>query len=67
MKRHEADGNNPAVLGSQGQMETGPAGRWHALVALAASSVLSMGAWFSASAVLPQLRALWHLSAGVGA
>jgi MFS family permease len=67
MKRHEADGNNPAVLGSQGQMETDPAGRWHALVALAASSVLSMGAWFSASAVLPQLRGLWHLSAGVGA
>jgi MFS family permease len=25
-----------------------------------------MGAWFSASAVLPQLRGLWHLSAGAG-
>ena len=49
------------------QMETDPAGRWHALVALAACSVLSMGPWFSASAVLPQLRALWHSSAGVGA
>src|SRR5215469_8216000 len=54
-------------MNSTAQMETDPAGRWHALVALAASSVLSMGAWFSASAVLPQMRALWHLSAGVGA
>src|SRR5215831_711091 len=54
-------------MNSTTQMETDPEGRWHALVALAASSVLSMGAWFSASAVLPQLRALWHLSAGVGA
>jgi MFS family permease len=26
-----------------------------------------MGAWFSASAVLPQLRAQWHLSSGAGA
>jgi len=26
-----------------------------------------MGAWFSASAVLPQLRALWHLSSAAGA
>jgi MFS family permease len=25
-----------------------------------------MGAWFSASAVLPQLRALWHLNSGTG-
>ena len=33
---------------------------------LAGSSVLSMGAWFSASAVLPQLRGLWHLSASAG-
>src|SRR5215467_3445758 len=54
-------------MNSATQMETDPAGRWHARVALAASSVLSMGAWFSASVVLPQLRALWHLSAGVGA
>jgi MFS family permease len=44
-----------------------PPGRWRALAVLACSAVLSMGAWFSASAVLPQLRALWHLSPGVGA
>ena len=47
--------------------EVDPPGRWRALLALAASSVLSMGAWFSASAVLPQLGALWRLSPGVGA
>ncbi|MGB9465357.1 MAG: MFS transporter [Candidatus Acidiferrum sp.] len=44
-----------------------PPGRWRALAALAASAVFSMGAWFSASAVLPQLRELWHFSPGVGA
>jgi len=44
-----------------------PPGRWRALAVLAGSAVLSMGAWFSASAVLPQLRALWHLSPSVGA
>lgn len=54
-------------MNSTTQTEADPPGRWHALFTLAASSVLSMGAWFSASAVLPQLRALWHLSAGVGA
>jgi len=43
-----------------------PAGRWRALGVLAASAVLSMGTWFSASAVLPQLRGLWSLSSGVG-
>ncbi|HYL64287.1 MAG TPA: MFS transporter [Candidatus Methylomirabilis sp.] len=47
--------------------QTDPPGRWRALTVLTASAVLSMGAWFSASAVLPQLRSLWHLSAGVGA
>jgi len=44
-----------------------PPGRWRGLAVLAGSSVLSMGAWFSASAVLPQLRAQWHLSSGMGA
>jgi MFS family permease len=43
-----------------------PPGRWRALTVLAGSSVLSMGGWFSASAVLPQLRAQWHLSSGMG-
>ncbi|HXY25427.1 MAG TPA: MFS transporter [Candidatus Acidoferrum sp.] len=43
-----------------------PPGRWRALAVLAGSSVLSMGAWFSASAVLPQLRTQWHLSSSTG-
>jgi len=33
---------------------------------LAASGVLSMSTWFSASAVLPQLRAMWQISPGAG-
>jgi MFS family permease len=39
-------------------------GRWRALVLLALAMVLSMSTWFSASAVLPALRAAWHLSNG---
>ncbi len=38
------------------------AGRWHALALLAVALVLSMTTWFSASAVVPQLRAEWDLS-----
>jgi MFS family permease len=38
------------------------AGRGRALALLAAAMVLSMTTWFSASAVLPQLRAAWALS-----
>lgn len=36
--------------------------RWRALVLLAVTLVLSMSTWFSASAVLPQLREMWELS-----
>jgi MFS family permease len=42
-------------------------GRWRALVLLAVAMVLSMTTWFSASAVLPQLRAEWSLSATAAA
>jgi MFS family permease len=38
------------------------AGRGRVLALLAAAMVLSMTTWFSASAVLPQLRAAWVLS-----
>jgi MFS family permease len=38
-------------------------GRWLALTLLAAVLVLSMSTWFSASAVAPQLRTEWNLSA----
>lgn len=43
-----------------------PAGRWRALAWLAAATFLGMTCWFSASAVLPQLRAEWKLSAAAG-
>lgn len=39
-----------------------PPGRWRALVLLAATLVFSMSTWFSASAVIPQLRVQWDLS-----
>ena len=37
-------------------------GRWRALTLLAITLVLSMSTWFSASAVVPQLRGEWSLS-----
>jgi MFS family permease len=43
------------------------AGRWRALLLLAIAIVLSMTTWFSASAVVPQLRAEWDLSDGAAA
>jgi MFS family permease len=40
-----------------------PAGaRWLALALMATTLVLAMSTWFSASAVLPQLQEVWHLS-----
>jgi MFS family permease len=42
-------------------------GRWLALTLMAATLILSMSTWFSASAVLPQLRDVWDLSPGVSA
>ncbi|MGH2788620.1 MAG: MFS transporter [Actinomycetota bacterium] len=42
-------------------------GRWRALALLATALVLSMTTWFSASAVVPQLRAEWNLSDGESA
>ena len=43
------------------------AGRWRALALLAVALVLSMTTWFSASAVVPQLRGEWGLSDGAAA
>jgi MFS family permease len=44
---------------------TAPApGRYRALTVLAAAMVLAMAPWFSASAVIPQLRDDWGLSTG---
>jgi MFS family permease len=39
-----------------------PPGRWTALALLSLTLVLSMSPWFSASAVIPQLRVLWDVS-----
>ncbi len=36
--------------------------QWRALALLAGALVLAMTTWFSASAVIPQLQAAWHLS-----
>jgi len=41
--------------------------RWRALVLLAVTLVLSMTTWFSAAAVIPQLRAEWDLSSSSAA
>ncbi|WDS37882.1 MFS transporter [Pseudoxanthomonas sp.] len=43
------------------------AGRWRALGVLALALVLTMSPWFSATAVLPQLRALYGFGDSVGA
>lgn len=56
---------------SRGEPETpaayGPAeGRWRALGVLAVSVLLGMTTWFSASAVVPQLRLEWGLTATAG-
>ncbi len=59
------DGGQGAGIAQHGQGSRPPddaAGRWRALAVLAAAMVLSMATWFSASAVLPQLRAEWSLS-----
>lgn len=41
--------------------------RWFALATLAIALVMSMSTWFSASAVIPQLRDLWDLSSSASA
>lgn len=46
---------------------TSPTGRWGALALLAGVLVLAMSTWFSASAVVPQLRELWTLSPSASA
>lgn len=44
-----------------------PPGRWRALGVLATAGFLEMSTWFSASVVLPQLRAAWGISISAGA
>ena len=39
-------------------------GRWRVLLTIGLGVILSMSAWFSATAVMPELRAAWSLSPG---
>jgi MFS family permease len=39
-----------------------PVGRWRALAVMAGAMLLGMTTWFSASAVVPQVRAAWGLT-----
>ena len=41
--------------------------RWRVLALLGLSELLGMSLWFAASAVTPQLRALWGLTTGEAA
>ncbi|HEU0292182.1 MAG TPA: hypothetical protein VFR47_05570 [Anaerolineales bacterium] len=43
-------------------LEKENSGRWRALALLSVVLVLSISTWFSAAAVLPQLRELWELN-----
>lgn len=47
--------------------ERDPDGCWRALAILASAMLLGMTTWFSATAVVPQLRELWSLSSGQAA
>ena len=50
-----------------GRLDRPDGARWGALARLALAMVLAMTTWFSASAVLPALRALWSLDSGLSA
>lgn len=41
--------------------------RWYILTVLSLSVILSMTTWFSATAVIPQLRVVWNLNASLAA
>lgn len=49
------------------QIERDPEGCWRALAILASAMLFGMTTWFSATAVVPELRELWLLSAGQAA
>lgn len=47
--------------------DTAPRGKWRTLGFLSVAEMLAMALWFSASAVVPQLRVEWHLSGAAAA
>jgi MFS family permease len=51
-----------AVPQEAATLTTAADGRWRALSWLAVAELLAMSTWFSASAVITELRADWHLS-----
>ncbi len=51
-----------AVAAGRVDADALPAGRWQALGMMAGAVLLSMTTWFSASAVVPQVRAAWGLT-----
>lgn len=55
------------VAASPAGAQVEASGRWRALGVLALALVLTMSPWFSATAVLPQLRALYDFGESVGA
>lgn len=57
----------PSGLRDRENRDQGGADRWWALALLASALVLSMTTWFSASAVVPQLREEWGLSGSAAA
>ena len=54
----------PSQTGASAQTGQDPTGRWVTLHWLGVATLLSMTTWFSATAVVPQLRVEWGLSAG---
>ena len=54
----------PVTVTSNAEDIRRPSGRYRALAVLALAMMLSMAPWFSASAVIPQLRDDWGLSTG---
>ncbi len=56
------EGTGMIDVSGQRDWDEPASGRWRTLVLLAVTLVLSMSTWFSASAVIPQLRVQWDLS-----
>ncbi len=61
-------GSDDGVGVPAGEVAGAPdSGRWRALAVLATAMVLSMATWFSATAVVPQLRDRWSMGDGEAA
>jgi MFS family permease len=50
------------VVGGGGGLAISNVGRWAALAVICTGVILSMTPWFSATAILPELKAHWHVS-----